>query len=54
MNFEEKPMKIFNRFKKLNAEWRAARELSLMSDAALQDIGISRSHIPYVVKNSNR
>lgn len=47
-------MKLFNRFKKLNAEWRAARELSSLSDATLQDLGISRAHIPYVVKNSNR
>ncbi len=43
-------MNVFAKFKKFAADRRAIRELGALDDRALQDLGISRSHIQSAVK----
>lgn len=45
-------MNVIKSFRRIMDERRAVRELSSLDDMALQDIGVSRSHIRSAVKGS--
>ena len=47
-------MNIFAKLKKNAADRRAVRELGALDDRALQDLGISRSHIQSAVAGNIR
>ncbi|MFC3076001.1 DUF1127 domain-containing protein [Shinella pollutisoli] len=47
-------MNVFAKLKKYAAERRAVRELDALDDRALQDLGISRSHIRAAVAGNAR
>lgn len=47
-------MNIFTKLKKFAAERRAVQELGALDDRALQDLGISRSHIRSAVAGGVR
>ena len=49
-NPKELTMNIIAKIKKNAADRRAVRELNALDDRALQDLGISRSHIQSAVK----
>lgn len=53
-NPKEPTMNVFAKIKKFAADRRAIRELGALDDRALQDLGISRSHIQSAVAGSIR
>lgn len=53
-NPKELIMNVFTKLKKFAANRRAIRELGALDDRALQDLGISRSHIQSAVAGKIR